>query len=501
MILNTATGVQSPSYLDFIRRKGANRDYLLYAIGLCIVQFVIFKLLYPFPDFFNDSFWYIKAATENLDINMWPIGYSKFLSAFHSLTSSDIALVSFQYFFMQLAALHFYFTILYFFPTTRWLRNILLLFLFINPLTLYLGNLIASDALYGALTLLWLTELIWIIKRPRIYHLFTQSILFFLCFTIRNNAYYYPLISALAFILSSQPLWRKITGIVLPIILVIPFVVYTQNVAYKLTGTRQFSLFTGWQLANNALYIYDHITVDSSELSTPESKELNLISIYFFKDSNFLKLNDYINHFEANYYLVASQSPLKIYYALHTPGLTSPVSLVTVKDWGRMSALFEPFGKSIILHHPLAYLKYFILPNTWNYLSPPVSDLQKYNYASSHIDDIIKTWFHYPGNNIYCVSYDWQANLRVYKIFSLFVNIYFLIQFILLVTRIRFVQFLKGDYSLYLLATTYLLINFIFSVCVTINILRYQYIPMYLLLTFGLLMHANYYEYKRKHIS
>jgi len=116
---------------------------------------------------------------------------------------------------------------------------------FVNPLSLYLSNTINSDALFGALSILWVTQLLWIIHKPRVYQLFVQAILLFLCFTIRNNAYYYPLIAIIAFLLTKQNWKWKLAGMVLPFLFIIPFVIHTQNEAYKITGTRQFSLFTG----------------------------------------------------------------------------------------------------------------------------------------------------------------------------------------------------------------------------------------------------------------
>ena len=475
----------SKSYLSFILREAANREYLFYAIVLCTIQFVVFKLCYPFPDFFNDSFWYIWAASHNVDISIWPIGYSKFLAAFHILTNSDTALVVFQYCLMQLATLHFYFTLLYFFKTNKWVRNILFLFLFINPLTSYLCNTVASDALFGALSLLWLTELIWILRKPRLHQFITQGVLLFFCFTIRNTAYYYPIVATLAFILSNQPVWRKLAGIAFPILLLIPFISHTKNAAYQLTGTRQFSLFTGWQLANNALYIYDRITVDSMQLPTAESRELNRIAIKFFQQPDFIKTKEYVDSFPGNFYIVVATSPLKQYFFSYQQ---SQKKRDMVKDVAKMSALFEPFGRSIIVHHPLAYIQYFALPNTRFYFLPPLSDLWQYNGGQTEVAPMIKAWFNYPGLSIYSVSNEFRKYLSAYKVLFLLLNIYFLSQVVLVMVKIRRIQFSKNDFSFYLLMVVYLLSNFLFSVSATINILRYQYIPMYILLATALLM-------------
>jgi hypothetical protein len=234
--MNSGTKILSiptTSYWQFVLKMPANRNLLLLGIGIPVLLFLVFKLLYPYPDFFGDSYSYIYAASVHLDINIWPIGYSKFLTLFHSITYSDLALVAFQYFTMQLVALHFFFTVLYFFNLTGWTRKALALFLFVNPLTLYLCNTINSDALFASLSLLWLTELLWIIQRPRLYQLLLEGVLLFVCFTIRNNAYYFPVIAAIAFILSKQAIGRRIAGTAIPFLFIVPFILHTREASYK----------------------------------------------------------------------------------------------------------------------------------------------------------------------------------------------------------------------------------------------------------------------------
>src|SRR6266567_1792206 len=88
---------QAPSRKSFWEYiYGENKIYSLLMLFLMVCQFIVFKLLYPFPDFFSDSYSYLFAAYAHLDTNIWPIGYSKFLSLFHYFTHSAIALNFFQ---------------------------------------------------------------------------------------------------------------------------------------------------------------------------------------------------------------------------------------------------------------------------------------------------------------------------------------------------------------------------------------------------------------------
>lgn len=467
--------------IQYVWTISSNRSYLLWAIGLCIGQFAIFKVSYPYPDFFSDSYSYLFGAYAHLNINIWPIGYSKFLALFHHLTYSDTALVGFQYFFMQAAALYLFFTTLYFFNLSRWSQKLLFIFLFANPLTLYLCNTVNSDALFGALSIIWFTELLWIIRLPKFYNVFTQALLIFLCFTVRNNAYYYPIISTLVFLLSRYNLKTKILGITMPLLLITTFILYTRNEAYNLTGARQFSLFTGWQLANNALYFYDKVNVDSATLPTAESKRLNQISIDFFKHIEPDGYHSQLESFGGNFFLRYPRSPLKKYLALNYP-LNS--NMEEVKSWGKAAIVYESFGKVLIIHHPIAYFRYFVLPNVWHYFFPPLLHLAQYNYGSTKIDPIAKFWFHYPSTTVHCISADLQQFLLIYTALFFLVNVYFVWNSIRYFRNFKSFSAQDRIHPSIWIAVLFLFCNFIFSIFVTVNIIRYQYIPMFILLTF-----------------
>src|SRR5579864_897751 len=133
----------SPFYRS-VWNKTSNRRDLFLGSGLSLASFIIFRILYPYPDFFSDSYSYLFAAKHGMDVSIWPIGYSKFLLILHFISSSNIVVVALQYFLIQAAGLYLYFTILYFFSTSLWTRRLLFIFLFVNPLTLYLANTINS---------------------------------------------------------------------------------------------------------------------------------------------------------------------------------------------------------------------------------------------------------------------------------------------------------------------------------------------------------------------
>jgi hypothetical protein len=257
---------QTPSELNF-------RDYLLVQnkvyciiiIGLMFLQWIIFKLCYPFPDFFSDSYSYIEAAYLRLNVNIWPIGYSRFLALFHWFTTSGSALVFFQYLVWSISALYFYLTITYFYHTGKSTRIFLCIFLFFNPLWCYVANYVTSDMLFISMSTVWLTQLIWFLHRPKLYQVFVQALLMFIMFTFRYNAMIYPLIAAGVFLFSKQQARVKVLGIVSGPILIIPFIIWSSQAAKTMTGSGQFPpILGGWQWGNNALYFRGFIEEDSN---------------------------------------------------------------------------------------------------------------------------------------------------------------------------------------------------------------------------------------------
>jgi hypothetical protein len=476
---------QSLSFGQYIWRVSVNRKYLFWGLGLIIVQFIIFKILYPFPDFISDSYSYIFAASTNLDVNIWPIGYSKFLYAFHQLTHSDTALVAFQYFFLELSALYFFFTFLYFYQPFRKTSIILFVFLFLNPIFLYFANLVNSDALFAALSLLWLAELLWIMHRPNLYHFIIQAILLFLCFTIRNNAYYYPLIAALAFILSRQKTRLKLIGIALPFLFIVPFIIHTRNVSYKMTSSYQFSLFTGWQLANNALYAYPYIHVDSTKLPSIQARELNRLSGQFYKSTK-PAFRDYLSGYEGNFFIRDLQSPLRQYFENHY-GFTDEYDNVIA--WGKASTIYSEYGVSLIKQNPFAYLKGFVLLNVKNYFVPPLNNLEVYNQGDEVIRSSAQDWFDYKTPDVTAISKTAQKYvLYIFPFLFLFANLYLFGGLFFLAFRKQIFRENSEQLRLIALSAALILINMGFSVFSTINIFRYQLVPMIVCLSSCLLI-------------
>lgn len=478
--------VPQETFFQFIWRNKINRRYLLIAVMGTIVQFLIFKILYPFPDFFSDSYSYLYAAYANLDVSIWPIGYSKFLRWFHFITYSDTALIAFQYFFLELGALYFFFSIQCFLKLSKVNRVIFFIFLFFNPLSLYLSNYINSDPLFAALSLFWISELLHLINRSKGYLIITHAILLFLCFSVRNNAYYYPIISVLTILIAKRALWFKTATIILSGIMIIVFIVYTREAAYKLTGTRQYSLFTGWQMANNALYIYEFS--DTDKILSPRAAELEEMSKSFYTSISQIAPDFHkgLSYFVGNFFIRSPYSPLKKYMTRHYK-ITDDSSLVVA--WGKSASVFKEYGGYIIKNNFKAYISEFALPNTMNYFLPPLEKLEVYNLGIDDVFPIAQFWFHYPTSKIHSRSKTIQGSiLSIYPILFFSLNVFAIISLFMFWVLEKYKFFPAILTKQLLLLNCFLALNFLFCIGATIIVLRYEFFPFIICLVSVLLL-------------
>lgn len=467
-----------------------NKVYCLIVLSLMLLQFFIFKLLYPFPDFFSDSYSYIMAADLHFNVNIWPIGYSRFLALFHWFSHSGFALICFQYLAYAFSSLYFYLTITYFYPTGKNTRIFLCLFLFFNPLFLYLANYVTSDMLFVSMSIVWLTQLIWILHRPKLYQVIVQALLMFIMFTFRYNAMIYPLISAGVFLLSKQKAWVKVLGILFGPALILPFIIWSSQAAKVMTGTAQFPpILGGWQWGNNALYMRGFIREDSNAFPTPQTAELDRIARRFFNLP--ARPQDQLADYVANFFIREPQAPLKQYMARHYRPRTE---YDYVAAWGKSAVVFDQYGKFLIKRHPWAFARYYLLVNAKNYFIPPLEKLEIYNLGEDEMWLEGQNWFQYSSPRVWCISKELQGTvLALFPIFFLIVNIYYTIILYLFIRRGGFRKTSKiTKYTIWVI-TTFLALNATFSIFANIIVIRYQIFPMLVFLFFAMLL-TDYYE-------
>jgi hypothetical protein len=390
--------IQTVTFSDFLFKNKRNRFIIIISGIIIVLLFAAFKYFYPYASYIHgDSFAYLGAANDNVTINHYLVGYSKFLRLFNTFSSSDLALTGFQYLFIQSAILFLLFTLFFFYRISRVVQVLLLSFMVFNPLSLHLANLVSSDGFFLALSLLWFTLLLWIAHRPSVKIIILQAIILLLSFTVRYNALIYPLISIIAFCLAPLTWRQKLIGGSLGHILCGLFIFYTSYQYKQLTGYWQYSPFSGWQLANNAMYAYRY--VDSTERKpVPEKfRMLDRMIREFFDSTRDVKRFPSEAAVASTFYMWSSAAPLMTY---SKKILKNDTAATEFKKWANAGPHFKQYGIFIIKQYPWHFIRYFVWPNAARYYAPPIEFLENYNSGVNWVTLQAKVWFGYKSPEV-----------------------------------------------------------------------------------------------------
>lgn len=471
------------NFKQWIWRDNENKILLFLSFIGVISLFYIFKYYYPFPNFLPDSYSYLDAAKQNVNVNMWPVGYSKFLRFISVFNHTGAGLFFIQYVILESSILFFLLTIRYLLNADKWTIRILAILLVLNPFWLYVSNFVSSDALFASMSLLWLTTLIWIIYQPNKDLYLVHGLILFFVFSIRYNALYYPLITAAIVLLNRATVKQKLLHLALAGLPVLIFFTYTISIYQQKTNTLQFSPFGGWQMASNALYMYAHVSPKVKEPAPQRLKPLHAITVKHMDSLNHVSRLKRPDNDLGIYYLWDEKAPLKSYMATkYAKDSTTPY----LRRWVKMAPIFSQYGTWLIKQYPVEYSKYYIWPNLINYYAPNPEFLGTYNMGADSVDAGAVEWFGYKTNKVYGPTKD--KSISVTKILPpmlAIINIFFF-------TGLFGFLFLEGFKEastkyrkvLYLFITVWLF-NLGFSVLASPIVLRYQVFPFIFTMSFG----------------
>lgn len=483
------TNSKNESFKDYIFRNKQNQPLVVGAIISILLLIIIYKFLFPYASFiFGDSYCYIDEAERNVQIDTYPIGYPMFLRAFSAITVSDTALVVFQYLLLQSGALSLLFTLFYFFTPRLEIKIILIFITIFNPLNLHISNTISSDNLFYSLSLIWLTLLLWSISRPTLKVMLFHSLILFFTFTVRYNALYYPLIAVIGFLFSKARVRLKITGILLIILLISSFIKFNRDKYYELCNIRQFTPFSGWLMANNAIYAYRY-ALGPSYYKPPErfTKLDNEIRVYFDSTRNNSRHPE--EKIEAYHdYMWKETSPLSMYWK---DEFIKGKNTTVQRAFAQAGPLFNDYGKWLILHYPKEFLQHVILPNSIRWFTPPVEFLRYYNSGLQTVPEQVQHWFRFKSNNVR-TNINLKGQLLIisiqnfYPIWASIMNLLFLGSLIVLLFFLR--KRIKKIKKISITAFFLWIFNYGFSAFASPIALRYQMFPILVTTYFAFLV-------------
>jgi hypothetical protein len=460
-----------------------NRLLLILAAIAVIAQLTWYKYLYPFPNFLPDSYSYISTAMENRGIDLWPAGYAKFLRMESVLTHTHIGLVIIQYLLLQGCILYWIFTVAYLLKPNKWILRVLVFCNVLNPLLLHIANFISADALFVSCSIVWLAQLLWLWYKPDWRLLIWHVLLLLFVFSVRYNALFYPFISIAVLLLSKAGRRMKLAGVAMICITIGGFIVYMMQSYKTTTGTREFSAFGGWQMGANGLFAYSQLNVPPEQVP-PKFKALHAITRHHI---------DSLRHLAHRpdtalgiYYLWDEGAPLKTYMYEQYKSKKANSSL---QMWATVSPLYASYGAWLITKYPMAYLRYYVWPNTINYYVPPPEFLAMYNMYSDHMDPAGVKFFDLNPNKVFTrVKYNQVILIQYFPQVLALTNLIFFLLFIciILLNGLK----LCTPYTRQILGWIMVvwLANLGFSVLASPIVLRYQLFPLVFTFTFMVLL-------------
>lgn len=470
------------TFAQFIFHNRRNRIILYLTTAVIIIQFILFKYLYPFANYIDaDSFAYLKAADKNLTINFYPIGYSKFLRLVSVFAKPDLILVGLQYIMIQCSTLFLLFTIFYFYKAGKFTQAVIFCFMIVNPLLLHLANMVSSDGLFLALSMTWFSLLLWIIHKPSIKIIFCHAIVLFLAFTVRYNALIYPFIALVAFGLSKLPLRKKVLGLGFVLLLCGWFVGLTMFQYKKLTGYWQYSPFSGWQLANNAMYFYKEVESVNREPVPIKFRALDNMIQKFYANNLNLPTGEV-----GTVYMWSSQFPLMQY--LDRLFKAKDISANNFKKWASLGPLYSSYGLYLIKKYPLHFLRHFIWPNSRKYFAPPVEFLGSYNAGKPTVPESAVKWFGYTNNEVKTRMKSGRVLILLYYPYLVSITNLIILLMLLSYILLKGWQYNTTFYKSIILAGFVWIVNAGFTIFASSAALRFQAFPALLSATFSLLL-------------
>jgi len=383
------------SFIRYVISRPDNRRYLLAALLINLVLLLVYKYCYPFPDLNTDGQGYIFAAASNQKVYYRPFGYARFLQLLRSFTFGAYAVVAAQYFLVVLAAQFCFFTTDYFFPFKhKAVKACTWLLISVNPVLLVLSNALLSDILFIALSITWFALLLWTWKRKSWLALLLQLVILYWCFQVRYNALYYPLVAAAVFgFAPGMKLPYRLAGAIGSLLLITATYTGIKNTTYKTTGADVFAGFSGWQAANNALFIYKRADIRTEDFDDPELQLLDKF-VKRYIDSIPAEEREQIarNELQNSSFLWNPGSPLKkyLFYYLQKHRINY------FQAWYRVSPLYSKYAMQIIKDHPEAYFRHFLLPNLWYEFVPTAEFMEKYN-GDTAITPLTRQWLDVKG--------------------------------------------------------------------------------------------------------
>ena len=375
---------------NFVAYLKSQRTVLAIWMSVAVLQCALLEFLFPYPDFFSDSYTYVADAVVNLGLSFRPQGYPDFLVYLHQVMPSPGLVVLTQYLLFILSSLFCILSCGYLFGLNRRKTNWLLAAVLLNPMLVFTTNLVSSDSLFCSLTVLWFTSLLWVIRKVGWANLTLHVLLLLACLHVRYTALFYFIISSVAFLVAQGKGVLKAIGIAATLSVLCGYISWQQDKAERLVNVRVFSGFSNWQIANNVLCYYKNIEVQATDMPSKDDSIIDYVVKRFIDTI-------YTEGRLGTQYMWDKRSPLKRYVMMRARLDKEKY----FREWMLCSEEIGEYGRTLVKKYPMAYVRYFMLPNFRNFLVPDLEALEDYNVYNLTVTKECKRWYNLDTDFLY----------------------------------------------------------------------------------------------------
>jgi hypothetical protein len=181
-------------------------------------------------------------------------------------------------------------------------------------------------------------------------------------------------------------------------------------------------------------------------------------------------------------YMWTPWMPLQKYMNGHFKNDTVATKL---KRWATFGPLYSDYGSYLMRNYPIAFLQYYIWPNTIKFYAPPVEFLEQYSTGVGSVQPIAQKWFGYKSIKITSRFKDF--NVHVLDFLPILAGMLHIVFLFGLVGYLLFQGYHKQPWlnKAVLLVSCFWLLNFGFSVFASPIALRFQLFPIIVSIAFA----------------
>jgi hypothetical protein len=181
--------------------------------------------------------------------------------------------------------------------------------------------------------------------------------------------------------------------------LFVGFIIYTGDQNARLIGQSEFSPFSGWQIAANALIMYRHVPDRSADKPALSLQPLHQVVLHQLDLIN--AAGPFQDRDLRTFYMWKELSPLRIYMTQRF--LHDSITDNLVK-WASMGRLYKDYGTYLVKKHPLEFARYYVIQGIDWFVVSDLDFTSTFEGGGYPVSKEGKEWFGYSSTWLPCTS-------------------------------------------------------------------------------------------------